>query len=526
MMAETLYDVLIVGSGHTGGMAAHMLTSKGISCLMLNAGPVADLSRDRRSMPGHELPYRGLRLLGAPRNPPVEEYQLNTFVDTNEVPYTHDPDKPFVWVRSRLVGGRSLTWSRNCHRLSDFEFKQKDHEDFGENWPLSHDELAPHYEHVETLFRVVGRPEGLPQWPDSKFTEIESAPESSEVMARFQAATAKRDIRVSGRRQALGINGLTTSVNVLLPDAFASGKLTLVPDAVVRELSVDSNTGLVNGAYFVHRQTRREMHAKARVVVLAAGSLESTRILLNSGIANSSGVLGHYVFDQVFGDVIYGFAPEALNGEATPELNGGSGFIPPFRNVGPGTWAPNFIGRYAVSVTSGVTPSDDVLGAYGEDLVKKRAMYANAGFSVSMLGEVVPRFENHVRLNKDVTDPWGISVLHASAQYGENEDNMQVDAQNVLEELMHECGIEVLLRSGARREFGQSTHELGTCRMGDDPKTSVLNKWNQAHDVKNLFVVDGSCFVTGGWQNPTLTMLALASRAAEYLAEELRQGSL
>jgi choline dehydrogenase-like flavoprotein len=143
-----------------------------------------------------------------------------------------------------------------------------------------------------------------------------------------------------------------------------------------------------------------------------------------------------------------------------------------------------------------------------------------------MLGEVVPRFENHVRLNKDVTDPWGIPVLHASAQYGENEDNMQVDAQNVLEELMHECGIEVLLRSGARREFGQSTHELGTCRMGDDPKTSVLNKWNQAHDVKNLFVVDGSCFVTGGWQNPTLTMLALASRAAEYLAEELRQGSL
>ena len=524
-MASQDHSVLIIGSGHAGGMAAYVLAQKGIRCLMLNAGPPVDLSRDRRSVPGHEMAYRGLMEPGAIGDGAIGENVLSAFVHPSEVPYTHDADKPYVWVRNRVVGGRSVFWSRQSFRLSDLEFKAKDHDGFGENWPIALADLAPYYERVEAMYRVTGRPEGLAHFPDSKFTTINETPDS-DFLKKVLAAAKARGITISKGRQSLGVDGLASSINLMLPDALASGNLTIVPNAIVRELTVDKQSGRVNGAHFIDRHTRRELHVQAKVVVLAAGCLESTRLLLNSGLANSSGVLGRYLFDQYYGGTAVALIPEAVGRARSeaPRPGFGGGIIAPFRNVT--TREKTFIRRYVVNLNVGANPSPDVFGTYGADLETKMAEYSGAIAQGGMMGEVLPRYENHVRINKDVKDIYGIPVLHVSCAYTDNERNMHQDAQDSMADLFQASGFQVLTKNANHREPGQSVHELGTCRMGDNPKTSVLNKWHQCHDIANLLVVDGSAFVTGGWQNPTLTISALSMRAADHLAELMRRGDL
>ncbi len=524
-MAEQDHQVLIIGSGHAGGMAAHVLAQKGIRCLMLNAGSAVDLSRDRRLVAGHEMAYRGLMEPGAIGDGAIGENVLSAFVHPSEVPYTHDAGKPYVWVRNRVLGGRSVFWSRQSFRLSDYEFKAKDHDGYGENWPIGLTDLAPYYERVEAMYRVTGRPEGLPQFPDSKFTTINDTADS-DSLKKVIAAGKSRGITISKARQSLGIDGFASSINLMLPGALASGNLTIVPNAIVRELTVDKNTRRVNGAHFIDRHTRRELHVTAPVVVLAAGTLESTRLLLNSGIANSSGVLGRYLFDQYYGGTAFAVVPEAVGRvrQGKPLQGFGDGIIAPFRNIT--TRQKAFIRRYVVNLNVGANPSPDILATYGAELEQKMADYAGAICQGGMMGEVLPRYENHVRINTEVKDVYGIPVLHVSAAYTDNERNMHQDAQDSMADLFQASGFELLAKSASHREPGQSVHELGTCRMGDNPKTSVLNKWNQSHDIANLLVVDGSAFVTGGWQNPTLTLSALSMRAADHLAELMRRGDV
>ena len=293
-MAQKEHDVLIVGSGHAGGMAANILTGKGLSCLVLEAGPEMDYQRDRTTKAVHELPYRGFNQPGRlPHVIQANEFNANQWVDEHEVPYTHDADAQYNWVRVRLVGGRSHFWARQSFRLSDYEFKAADIDGSGENWPISLADVAPYYSRVEAIFKVGGRKEGWPQFPDGDFVET-TYPPDSETIKKFTEVANRRGIGVSKMRAAQGQNGLASSINLLLPDALATGKLDIVSNAIVRQLRVDKNTGLVNGVHFVDRHSRREMEVKAKVVVLAAGSLESTRLLLNSGLANSSGAMGHY----------------------------------------------------------------------------------------------------------------------------------------------------------------------------------------------------------------------------------------
>jgi choline dehydrogenase-like flavoprotein len=323
----------------------------------------------------------------------------------------------------------------------------------------------------------------------------------------------------------LGVDGLASSVNLLLPDAFATGKLRAIPNVVVRSLSVDKNTGLVNEAHFVDRISRREMSVKARVVVLAAGTLESTRLLLNSKLGNSSGVMGHYLIDQVYGPGIVCSVPEARDGKATPQITGGGALIPRFRNIE--TKEKKFIRGYALNVfssTGGMDPRN--FAAYGEELHAKMESYSGSGFSTGMMGEVLARYENHVSIDKTVVDAWDIPALRVETKYTDNEINMARDAVDTSVALAEGAGFEVLAKNYDPNPPGYSIHELGTCRMGDDPKSSVLNKWSRSHDIKNLYVVDGASFVSGGWQNPTMTILALAMRAAEHLAEEMRRGNV
>jgi choline dehydrogenase-like flavoprotein len=526
-MPKQIYDVLIVGSGHSGGMAAGVLTQKGLRVLMLNAGPVPDLEKDRVFKPAHELPYRGFGNPNAHLDHVFQanEFNANTWVNEKEIPYTHAPDAPYNWVRVRLLGGRSLFWARQSFRLSDYEFKAAEYPGgAGDNWPISLADLDPFYSRVEQQFRVVGRKEGWPQFPDGNFTAgVEGA--DSECQKRVTAVANKMGIPVSRMRAALGENGLASSLNLSIPGALATGKLDIVPNAVVREVTIDKSTGRANGVHFLDRHTRREMHASARVVVLAAGTLESTRLLLNSGIANSSGLIGHYLIDQLYGCTVVAAMPEARDGKANPALIGGGLFMPRFRNLGKGE-KRNFRGGYCLPMGTGSTPDAKYFPEYGPALQKKLDSYSGACINGGIYGEVLPRYENHVRINKSQQDAWGIPTLHIEARYGENERNLCKDAADTMEELYKACGFEILVKSDKVNPPGYSIHELGTCRMGDDPKKSVLNKWNQSHDIKNLFVVDGSAFVTGGWQNPTMTILALSMRASEHLAEELGKGNL
>ena len=527
MATSKNYDVLIIGSGASGGMAAYTLTKKGLNCLMLDAGPLVDFNRVRGNKAPYELPYRGFGEPGRlPHVQQANEYNANQWVDEKEVPYTHDAKTPFNWVRVRMIGGKSLFWARMSFRLSDYEFKAKDHDGYGENWPIDHAELAPFYSRVEPIFHVAGRKEGLKQLPDGVFQEDNSP--WSEPMNGFIAAAKKRDIPVTKMRRSLGEGQFASSFNLLLPPAMETGNLTIVPNAVVRDLTVDKNTGLVNGANFVDRHSKREMHAKARVVVVGASCLESTRILLNSKIANSSGALGHYLHDQTY--ITQGVVAIDNHSKPTPAGRGfggggGGGYVPRFVNLKSGK-EEDFIRGYAFDFSVGGTPDPKYIPAYGAELDKKIAEYAGRSAAVTIMGEVLPRYENYVSIDKDVVDAYGIPVLRIQCTYGDNETKMCKHAMNTFEELCHSAGMETLAKHDQPFPPGYSIHELGTCRMGSDPKKSVLNKWNQSHDIKNLFVVDGSSFVTGGYQNPTMTILSLSMRASEYMAEQLKSGAL
>jgi len=524
-MSKQTWDVLIIGSGASGGMAAYTLTKKGINCLMLDAGPLVDFNRVRGTKEVYQLPYRGFGKPGRlPHVVQANEFNANQWVDEKQVPYTHAPDEPYNWVRVRMIGGKSLFWARMSFRLSDYEFKGKDHDGFGENWPISYADLAPFYSKVEPIFRVAGRKEGWNQLPDGEFLE-DTSPWSG-AMQRFISAAEKRSIGVTKMRRATGRGQFASSFNLLLPDAMDTGNLTLVPNAVVRNITTDRNTGLANGVNFVDRQSGREMHAKARIVIVAASCLESTRILLNSKIANSSGALGHYLHDQFYiTQGVQAIVPEAKDGKAPRGLMGGGGYAPRFVNLKKGK-EEDFIRGYAFDFGTGGSPDPKFIPGYGAEHEKTVRSLQGAGVSVTIMGEVLPRHENYVEPDPSVTDEWGIPVLRFHAKYSDNEFKMARHAMNTFAEVCENAGFEILTKHDQMFPPGYSIHELGTCRMGDDPRKSVLNKWNQSHDAKNLFVVDGSSFVTGGYQNPTMTILSLSMRASEYLADQMRAGNV
>ena len=523
------YDVLIIGSGASGGMAAYTLTKLGVRCLMLDAGPPLDFDRQRALRPVYELPYRGFGKPGQfPHVTQASEFDASLWADEKQNPYTYDPADPYYWVRIRLIGGKTLRWGRASWRLSNYEFQAADHDGFGDNWPIRYEDLAPFYDRVEPIFRVSGRKAGLPQLPDGVFLEDDSRDSLS--VQRFLESARRLGVPTTKQRRATGT--LASSLNLLLPDALATGNLRIVPNAVVREITVDNNTGLANGAAFLDRISKRDYHAPARVVILGASCLESTRMLLNSrsrqhpnGLGNSSGVLGHYLFDQFYvKGVVTAIVPEARGGKGPRNLMGGGGYIPRFRNLS--QREKGFIRGYAYDFGSGGTPPARYLPLYGEPLLKELAELQNTAFDMTTMGSVLPRFEHHVRIDPAISDEWGIPSLHITQRYTDNEHEMAKDSMHMAERLCKGAGFELLSSHHQMAPPGESIHELGTCRMGADPKKSMLNRFNQSHDVKNLFVVDGSAFVTGGSQNPTLTILALSMRASEYLAGEMRKRNI
>jgi len=555
------YDVLVVGSGASGGWAAKRLTEAGLSVALVDAGRAltdADYSEHKQAF---ELRYRGRAPGVVAKTRPRQrdcyactEYNYDWFVNDLEEPYTTPADKPFSWQgRMRIIGGRTNVWGRQSYRLSQQDLKGKSFDGQGADWPINYDDLVPYYELVEDYVGISGQAENVPELPDGHFLppmELTCAEQKvrRSIKDKFNRTltigrTANLTKPINGRapchfcgpcERGCATHSYFNSAFTTVADAFKTGKCTHIPNAMVYRVLMDPVTHKARGLMYIDRNTRAVREVKGKVVVLSAQALESARIMLNSateqdpnGLANSSGVLGHYLMDHLW--VAGGAAGEFPDLPADPSLglakrpNGM--YVIRFRNPMKGERHKDFVRGYGFQGGGQVRMNLNAPG-FGEEYKAK----LKEGLSVvqfSGFGECLPYFENHVAIDKNVSDIYGIPVLRISMGWGDNEKKMIPD--------MAVSAAEMLEASGAKniqpyhfmdRVPGYGIHEVGVARMGDDPKTSVLNQYQQTHDVKNLFVMDGAGFPSCGCQNPTLTIMALTVRSSDYLMQELKKGNL
>ncbi len=570
-MPQKIYDAIVVGSGATGGWAAKELAEKGLSVLVLEAGRKVDPNKEYNMLAWpYELPYRGFgNRAELERTQPIQsrnyacnEYSRKWFVNDLENPYTTPPDRPFYWIRGRHTGGRSLQWGRQSYRMSDFDFKAKSHDGYGDDWPFSYQDLVPYYEKVERFVGISGKEEGLPQLPDSIFLppmnltcgEWRLKKAVDQMGDRWRRLTIGRvailtkpihegspDFRAACHycgncERGCDTKSYYTSIGSTLPAAERTGKMTLIPNAVVSHIVLDQKTGKAKGVNYVDGITRRRREVFGKTIVLCAGTLESTRILLNSepleggnqGLCNSSGALGHYLMDHAGGGGAGGTLPQ-LTSKYEGQFGRANGiYIPRFRNLDAASKQSKFIRGYGFQGGSNQTlQMGRSIPGFGSELKRRIREWHPWGINLGGFGECLARYENHVRINRDVVDAWGIPVLHIEMEFGDNERNMVYDMGETAGEMLEAVGArEIRVSYGPTSVPGILIHEVGTARMGSHPKTSVLNSFNQAWDVKNVFVTDGACYVSNANQNPTLTMMAITARAMDYLAQELKAGRL
>ncbi|HJW93076.1 MAG TPA: GMC family oxidoreductase [Thermoanaerobaculia bacterium] len=547
------FDAVIAGSGATGGWVAMQLAQAGMRIAVVEAGRALDPDRDYTDgKRPYEFPLRGDAPRAAFEAQPVQRrcfhYDGTThhfFINDNEHPYTTPTDRPFYWIRGRHVGGKSLMWARQSYRFSDLDFRAASRDGFGGDWPLGYDDLAPYYERVERFIGVSGRTEGLAQLPDGAFlppmeltigeellrTHVREAFGRTVTIGRAAVLTRDHNGRAECRSCGACSRGCRTrsyysSPASTLPAAAVTGRMTLVPNAIVSHV-VAEDGGRCRGLHYVDRITRAQREIRAKVVILCASTLESTRILLNSGgLANSSGVLGHYLMDHVMGGGASGTLPVLRNVRDTRADRPNGIYIPRFRNLDDAR--SRFLRGYAFQGSAHESKWAHAYGMPGFGLAFRRAVQENHPWNISLtgFGECLPRFENFCALDRQIEDAWGIPVLRISAAFGDNEHAMVDDMVTSAAEMLDAAGAEHVRPVAEISVPGLAIHETGTARMGHDPKTSVLNPWLQTHDVRNLFVMDGSCFPSSPCQNPTLTMLALAARACDRLIDDYRAGRI
>jgi choline dehydrogenase-like flavoprotein len=556
------YDALIVGSGASGGWVAKELAESGMQVLMLEAGPPVVPDRDftEHTWP-YQVRYRGFgdskRLLG---EQPVQrlcyacdEYSHQFFVNDHEHPYTFPDDKPFLWIRGRQVGGKTFCWARESYRYSDNEFRAADRDGYGENWPFTYAELEPFYDKVERYIGVSGSHEGLPQFPDGVFlppTNLSCGEVYAKQVIEKQLGWRVMPDRVAnltvphnGRpachycdqcQRGCHTASYFNSPAVTLPAAARTGRFTLIPDAVVSDLLVDRD-GRATGVHYIDRVTKKHREVNAKIIVLAAATLESTRILLNSrsrhfptGIGNSQNVLGHYLMDH-FTVEGAGGQIASLRSDVREEVGTPCGYlIPKYSNID-GYKKSGFLRGYRFdgSAHQSLYAHAFSVPGFGSAFREKVKSEIPYDFSIEAQGECLPRYDNFVELDPKAKDAWGIPVLRIHASYGENEHAMAKSMRHDIEAILDALKLES--PAGPKESlsvFGKNIHECGTARMGKDPKTSVLNAYNQVHDMKNVFVTDGAAFPTQGCYEPTLTIMAISVRAAEYIVTSSKRGEL
>jgi choline dehydrogenase-like flavoprotein len=562
---QKVYDALIIGSGASGGMAAKELTERGFEVLVLEAGPPVNPARDFSQ---HTWPYQDMyRGFGPPDWKEQEQWMQDTashysrhfYIKDSEHPYTTDPGKPFMWVRARIVGGKTLHWGRLSWRFSDLDFKAASHDGFDVDWPVDYKEIAPYYDRAEEFIGVSGNRDGLAHQPDGNFLPPMNLTCGEQLLKKGSLKTGRPAIvsrvamltatkpHMKGRAkchycgncgEGCDVGAMFNSVVSTLPIAEATGRMTLRPNSVVRHIIVDTDTGKAKGVAFVDRVSRQEFEAFGKVVIVAASTLESTRLLLNSksrqhpnGLGNSSGALGHYLVDHFGGIGASGHFQVLAGRDPVNEDGKASGlFIPRFRNIDEKTKHPRFLRGYGFECGAG-TPSFPWMAkgipGFGSELKKQVRRHYTTPVYMTTRAAMLSRFENFVEIDPDgVVDAWGVPVLKVHIQHSDNEREMAKDAAETSEEILRAAGAEVTSTGGKLTAPGRIIHELGTARMGDDPKKAVLNKFNQVHDVKNVFVTDGAAFVNSANQNPTLTILALTMRACEYMVDEMKRGNL
>ncbi|MGH9239395.1 MAG: GMC oxidoreductase [Vicinamibacterales bacterium] len=557
-VTNQVYDAIVVGSGATGGWAAKRLAEAGLRVVLVEAGRQVDASELRAGhRPGYLLRQRQLSAASL-LNHQVQS-SCYAFLDTNHDwfvddaanPYSTAADTPFVWHRLRVVGGRTMVWAGQSYRLADIDFHAAHDDGYGEAWPLTYDDLEPYYSEVERYMGVSGMAEGHPALPDGVF--LPPMPMTcGEVMLRDTARrrfgrtvtvgrvavlTRPHNGRAACRYCGPCEEGCPTASNFSSPsttvaDALATGSCTLVSDAVVAQIDLDPSTNRASGVTYVDRTTRRSRQVSARTVILCAQALESTRILLNSkttehasGLGNSSGTLGHYLMDHVSGAGATGVLPglpSRVDAAAPYRPNGV--YVVRFRNLPGRPRSTRFIRGYAFQGAASPTFNFTAPGIGAEYLEGVRDGVYSAWLAA--FGESLPRYENYCEIDPDLRDAWGIPALRIHMTHGPNEHALMEDAAAAAAEMLDAVGARQIAVASQPRTPGASIHEVGTARMGHDRRTSVVDAENCLHDVRNVFVMDGACFVSSGSQNPTLTMMALAVRACDRLVERFRRGEV
>jgi len=562
MGSKNEYNAIVVGSGITGGWAAKELTEKGLQVLVLERGSNVRHGIDYKTehTPPWEFAYRGR----GEKKLYQKEYEIQSqcyafgeatkhfFVNDKKHPYTHDTDKPFSWIRGYHLGGRSLMWARQCYRLSDLDFEANVRDDVAIDWPVRYEEIAPWYDYVEEFAGISGRAEGITHLPDGKFLP------PMEMNCAERAVKEGIESKFSDRMMTIGRTAVLTqpkpgrapchycgpcqrgcstgsyfsSLSATLPPAIATNNLTIRPDSIVHSVIYDESKDKATGVRVIDAQTHEAVEFSARIIFLCASTLGTSQILLNSstprfsdGLANSSGALGHYLMDHTYDSganaTIPGFEDRYYAGKRPNGI-----YIPRFQNIKDKN--PNYLRGYGFqghgwrqSWGRGLK-----MAGFGADF--KHALREPGRWRMSLygFGECLPRYENFVELDSEKVDAWGIPLLKIHCTWSENEKQIKKDAAITAAEMLEASGAKDIETYNVDTPPGLCIHEMGTARMGSDPKTSVLNKHNQCHDVSNLFVTDGSFMTSSACQNPSLTYMAFTARACNYAVAEMKRGNL
>ena len=553
------FDVIVVGSGASGGWACKRLAEAGLKVALLEAGRPQSDKNFTEHKPEFELEYRNKTTELIRKTRPIQvkfgvcnEYTYDWFVNDLEEPYTTPADKPFNWMgRLRMTGGRTNVWGRVSLRFSDWDFKSASQDGYGEDWPLSYKDIEPYYDLVEKYVGITGSAEGLEHLPDGQFQppvpltcqETLFRNRVKEKLGRIVMPTRSANLTkpLNGRgpchfcgpcERGCVTHSYFNSAFTTVADALASGNCTLISNAMACKVLMDPERNRARGILYVERNTRHTREIHARAVILCAQSQESVRILLNSatpqysnGLANSSGILGHYLTAHVRSG---GGSGEFPAFGAKPSLGGPVKplgiYIARFRNLPNTPSYKKFLRGFGYEGESSTEFNWNAPGL-GESY-KKALLEPRASLDITGFGEVLPRWDNFVELDPHVKDVYGIPVLKIHMSDGENERAMIQDMGDSAGEMLEAAGAKNIRTYAHPSAPRWALHEAGMARMGVDPQKSVLNQFQQTHDMKNLFVMDASGFTSNPCQNPTLTIMALCVRSCDYLMSELKRNAI